>query len=217
MRLVAVLAVAVLLGACGANEAPLRILSLGDSYTIGESVAETDRWPNQLGRELEAEGYGEATVRIIARTGWTTRELDAGIDAADPDSPYDLVTLQIGVNDQFRGLDPETFRAGFDALLDRAFDLSAGPVVVVSIPDWGTTPFGGRYDRERVALEIDEFNAIAREAAGRAGAEWVYVTPISRSDIPGIVATDGLHPSGLQYGLWVEEMLPAVREALGGP
>lgn len=201
--------------AAGTDGAPMRILSLGDSYTIGESVDEADRWPNQLAVLLEAEGFGPVEVEIIARTGWTTSDLDAGIDAAGPEGPFDLVTLLIGVNNQFRGLDPEAYRMELAALLDRARGFSKGPVVVVSIPDWGVTPFGGRYDRQQVALEIDEFNAIARSEAERVGAAWVYITPISRSDLEGLVATDGLHPSGLQYGLWAEEILPIVVDLVG--
>ena len=215
-RLLAVLLAAAvfLLAGCAQEPRTVRILSLGDSYTIGQGVVEMDRWPNQLARALEADTEDTVEVRIVAQTGWTTSELDAGIDAADPQGPYDLVTLLIGVNNQFRGLDPEEFRTEFRALLDRAFGFSTGPVLVVSIPDWGTTPAGGGYDRAQVALEIDEFNAIAKSEADAAGAEWVYITPISRSDVVGLVASDLLHPSALQYGLWVEEILPVAQQLL---
>lgn len=201
---------------CAREPRTIRILSLGDSYTIGQGVAEMDRWPNQLGRALEAESGDTVEVSIVAQTGWTTSHLDRGIDTAAPEGPFDLVTLLIGVNNQFRGLDPEGYRTEFRALLDRAFGFSSGPVLVVSIPDWGTTPAGGGYDRAQVALEIDEFNAIAESETRRAGAEWVDITPISRSDVVGLVAPDQLHPSALQYGLWVEEMLPIARDLLDG-
>jgi lysophospholipase L1-like esterase len=210
------IAALLLLGGCAEEPETIRLLSLGDSYTIGQGVVESERWPNQLARALEAEGSPPVEVRIVAQTGWTTSDLDAGIDAAAPEGPFDLVTLLVGVNNQFRGLDPDEYRAEFAALLERAAGFSKGPVLVVSIPDWGVTPLGGSYDRERVALEIDEFNAIARSEAEAAGAEWVYVTPISRSDIVGLVAADALHPSGLQYGLWVEEILPVARQLLDG-
>lgn len=197
-----------------AARSPIRVLALGDSYTIGESVEESERWPVQLARALEGSGYAVAEVQIIARTGWTTFELDAGIDAADPQGPFDLVTLLIGVNNQFRGLDPVEYREDFSALLDRAQGFSAGPVLVVSIPDWGVTPFGARYDPSQVAIEIDLFNAIASEEATARGVPFVDITPISRSGDPILVAGDGLHPSGAQYGAWVTEILPTALRLL---
>ncbi|HSG78331.1 MAG TPA: SGNH/GDSL hydrolase family protein [Acidimicrobiia bacterium] len=187
---------------------PFRILALGDSYTIGESVAEADRWPVQLGRALEDAGWPPVEVEIVARTGWTTSELDRGIDNADPQGPYDLVTLLIGVNNQYRGLDPEQYRTEFAALLDRARGFSAGPVLVVSIPDWGVTPFASRSDPATVAAEIDLFNEIGREGSLAADVPFVDITPISRSDDPSLVARDGLHPSGAQYTAWVDVILP---------
>jgi len=188
----------------------IRILALGDSYTIGESVDEAERWPNQLGGILRTNGYASVDVEIVARTGWTTAELDEGIDRADPQGPYDLVTLLIGVNNQFRGFDAEEYRIEFAGLLERAVDFSLGPVLVVSIPDWGVTPFGAGYDPPRIAAEIDLFNAIGREEATRIGVSFVDIAPISRSGELGLVAADGLHPSRLQYSLWAEEMLPVV-------
>jgi lysophospholipase L1-like esterase len=193
---------------------PIRILALGDSYTIGESVDEADRWPVQLGRALEDAGWPSVDVEIVARTGWTTAELDRGIDTADPLGPYDLVTLLIGVNNQYRGLDPEEYRTEFAALLDRARGFSAGPVLVVSIPDWGVTPFGSRSDSVKVAAEIDLFNRIGREGAEASGVPFVDITPISRSDDPTLVAGDGLHPSGSQYTAWVEAILPVALDLL---
>src|SRR4051812_34553288 len=178
-----------------------RYLALGDSYTIGESVGTSDRWPARLTALLRERGIAVADPEIVARTGWTVRELSHGIDAAEPKGPYGLVTLLIGVNDQYRGGDPEAYRADFTALLRRAIGFAggqAGHVVVLSIPDWSVTPFAaesGR-DRERIATEIDRFNRINREETARAGARYVDVTPVSRKAASdrSLIAPDGLHP-----------------------
>jgi lysophospholipase L1-like esterase len=159
------------------------------------------------------------SVEIVARTGWTTAELDAGIDAAAPVGPFDLVTLQIGVNDQYRGLPVDGYRVEFAGALDRAIGFAGGDpgrVIVVSIPDWGVTPFAGSRDRSLVSSAIDAFNDANREVALAAGAEWVDVTGISRSGDPGLVAGDGLHPSADQYTRWVEAVLPVARRILSG-
>jgi lysophospholipase L1-like esterase len=192
----------------------LRFLALGDSYTIGESVAASERWPVVLGRALEAEGLGPVEVEIVARTGWTTAELDLGIDRANPQAPYDLVTLLIGVNNQYRGLSLQTYESEFAALLDRAIGFAGGElsrVIVVSIPDWGVTPFAGGSDRARIATEIDAFNVAAQAIADGAGVAFVDITAISRSGVVGLEAADGLHPSAEQYRLWVEAILPVAR------
>lgn len=195
-----------LLSSCTAMPASndARYLALGDSYTIGESVRPDERFPNQLAREL---GLGEPL--IIAKTGWTTDELNAAIDAADPKGPYELVTLLIGVNNQYRGRDAEQYRGEFVALLRRAIGFAGsdpGKVIVVSIPDWGVTPFAAGRDRAKISREIDQFNAINREETARAGARYVDITPISRRDDPSLIAADGLHPSGKQYAVWVNEI-----------
>jgi lysophospholipase L1-like esterase len=180
-----------------------RFLALGDSYTIGESVPANERWPVQLAHRL---ALGEP--EIIAKTGWTTDELNAAIDAAKPQGPYDLVTLLIGVNNQYRGRDAEQYRREFVALLQRAIGFAGGNarhVVVVSIPDWGVMPFAEGRDRAKIGREIDAFNAINREEALRAGARYADITPRSRraAGEPALAASDGLHPSGRQYGEWV--------------
>jgi lysophospholipase L1-like esterase len=177
-----------------------RFLALGDSYTIGEGVTPEERWPNQL-------RIGEP--EIIARTGWTTGELSAAIDAASLQSPYDLVTLLIGVNNQYRGRGVEEYRREFAALLRRAIELAGGKpsrVIVVSIPDWGVTPFAAGRDRAAIAREIDSFNAVNRAEAWRAGARYADITPISRQK-PELVASDGLHPSGAMYAEWARAIL----------
>lgn len=195
------------------TEQAARYLALGDSYTIGESVEPAGRWPVQLVGLLRAEGLSVEDPEIIARTGWTTDELDQGIDAAQPQGPYRMVSLLIGVNNQYRGRSAEAYRVELQALLARAAGFGGGEpgrVLVLSIPDWGVTPFGQRSDPARVAVEIDQFNAIKREEALRFGARFVDVTPISRraSQEPGLVAEDGLHPSAAMYGEWARLALP---------
>jgi lysophospholipase L1-like esterase len=201
---------AALLASCSSvNEPAPRYLALGDSYTIGESVAPADRFPHQLAREL-----GIAEPQIIAKTGWTTDELNAAIDAANPQGPFDLVTLLIGVNNQYRGRDAEQYRGEFAALLQRAIGFAGGDakkVIVVSIPDWGVTPFAEGRDRAKIASEIDRYNAINREEAARAGAKYVDITPISRGGDPALVAEDKLHPSAKQYTEWVKLIAPVAR------
>jgi lysophospholipase L1-like esterase len=200
----------------------VRFLALGDSYTIGESVAPDERWPNQLATLLEAQGYEVPEPQIIARTGWTTGELSAGIDAAGPEGPYELVSLLIGVNNQYRGLDRKVYQTEFRELLRRAIDLAggeAGRVLVLSIPDWGVTPFAAGRDQGRIAAEIDAYNAINRAEAAKAGSCYVDVTPISRvaAGKASLIAEDGLHPSGEMYGEWAQLALPAALAALAAP
>jgi len=220
----AVLAAALLAGcAARTGRAPgenssLRYLALGDSYTIGESVPPAERWPVVLAARLRSEGLAVAEPEIVARTGWTTDELSEGIDRAAPRGPYDLVTLLIGVNDQYRGADAAAYAPKFAALLDRAIAFAGGRperAVVVSIPDWGVTPYAEGRDRAQIGAAIDRFNAENRAAAERARVAWVDVTSISRR--PGSrerLADDGLHPSGAMYREWVEAVLPAARQAV---
>ena len=197
-------------------------LALGDSYTIGEGVAPAERWPVQLVARLREEGIEIADPHAIATTGWTTDELSEAMDAVAFAPPYDLVTLLVGVNNQYRGRAIEEYRAQFHALLERAIKLAggnAGHVVVVSIPDWGVTPFAAREGRDaaRSAREIDAFNAAACAEAKGARAHWVDVTTISRApEVRGELVGDGLHPSGEQYARWVEAILPVARTALLG-
>ena len=198
----------------------IRYLALGDSYTIGEGVAPGERWPMQLAAALRSRGTGVADPQIIARTGWTTDELDAGLDQAAPRGPYGLVTLLIGVNDQYRGGTADAYRPRFEALLRRAIGFAGGDaarVVVLSIPDWGVTPFAEGRDRARIAREIDALNAAAREVTAALGARWVDVTPASRQAgaAADMLVGDGLHPSGRQYARWTELALPAATEAAG--
>ncbi|OOG60330.1 SGNH/GDSL hydrolase family protein [Rhodanobacter sp. C03] len=197
---------------------PLHYLALGDSYTIGEAVAADQRWPAVLVQRLRRAGVVIDDPTIVAVTGWTTDELAQGIDATPMSPPYDLVSLQIGVNNQYRGRSAGEYRNQFASLLARAVALAghrATRVVVVSIPDWGVTHFAheqGR-DRAQIARELDVYNAIARDETSRAGAHFVDITGISRR-YPVLAAADGLHPSAAQYALWVDAILPVVRAAL---
>lgn len=196
----------------------LRYLALGDSYTIGEDVPASQRWPMQLVEKLRRQAIAIDDPQIIAVTGWTTDELSTGMDQAALASGYDLVTLLIGVNNQYRGRPAEEYREQFRTLLLRAMALAGhrpARVVVVSIPDWGVTPFGyasGR-DVRQIARELDHFNAIARDEAEHAGAAFVNITGISREHA-GMVASDGLHPSGAQYALWTDAIEPVVVKGL---
>ncbi|UGB45881.1 SGNH/GDSL hydrolase family protein [Frateuria edaphi] len=197
---------------------PLHYLALGDSYTIGEAVPATGRWPVQLVHQLRARGVAIDDPQIIAVTGWTTDELSAAMDAATFTPPYDLVTLLIGVNNQYRGRAAGEYRSQFSGLLRRAIALAGGRaahVVVVSIPDWGVTRFAREQDRDpaQIARALDVYNAIARDEAGRAGTRWVDITPISRRH-PDLVADDGLHPGAAQYTLWTDAILPAAAAAV---
>ena len=203
-----------------ATAPPLPIyLALGDSYTIGERVAASERWPAVLVGRLRAVGVALDEPRIVAVTGWTTDELAQGMEAAALAPPYDLVSLQIGVNNQYRGRSSEDYRQQFASLLARAIALAGGRpgrVVVVSIPDWGVTRFAREQARDpaRIAAELDAYNAIALAQSLRDGARFVDVTGISRQH-PDALADDGLHPSGAQYAWWAERIEPVVREALG--
>ncbi|HTM58526.1 MAG TPA: SGNH/GDSL hydrolase family protein [Candidatus Udaeobacter sp.] len=197
----------------------MRILALGDSYTIGESVTDAERWPVQLARRLRERGVDVADPEIIARTGWTTSELDHGIDEASPQGTFDLITLLIGVNDQFRGHDAETYRPGFRALLARAVRFAGGEasrVIVLSIPDWGVTPFAEGRDRAAIAAAIDRFNHVNAEETKRAGARYVDVTPDSRAAAtdPSLLAADGLHPSAKMHATWALQVLPEAQQVL---
>ena len=193
-----------------------RLLALGDSYTIGQGVPPEERWPVQLAARLRERGVALADPEIIATTGWTTIDLMDAIDTASPEGPYEIVTLLIGVNDQYAGYRARDFRRGFQNLLDRSVEFAGGDpsrVVVVSIPDWGVMPFAEGRDRTAIGRAIDEYNAVAQEHAEKVGAHWVDVTALSREQ-GDLAASDGLHPSGEAYTAWTDRILPAARSAL---
>ena len=190
-------------------------LALGDSYTIGESVSETMRWPVQLAEQFNSTSdklLEQPT--IVAQTGWTTNELQTAINNTNFAFPYDLVTLLIGVNNQYRGYDFERFETEFEELLEFAIEKagSSNRVIVVSIPDWGVMPFAEGRNREQIAEEIDQYNERKKEITNELNAHFIDITAISREaeEQPSYIANDGLHPSGEQYSAWVNEILPVV-------
>ena len=193
----------------------LTYLALGDSYTIGEGVDAAGRWPMQLAQGLRDAGIAIADPRIIATTGWTTDELSAAMDAAEPLGEWDVVSLLIGVNNQYRGRAVDDYVGEFTRLLQRAIALAgdrASRVLVLSIPDWGVTPFAfasGR-DRQVIADDLDAYNAAARELCEAHGVAFVDITGISRDGggEPAMLADDGLHPSAAQYARWADAALP---------
>ena len=202
------------------DDGRVQYLALGDSYTIGESVAESERWPVQLVGMLREEGVDVADPVIIAKTGWTVEELSGAMNAEGVQGEWDLVTLLIGVNDQYRGYSPLDYPGRFSRMLSRAISLAGGRpdrVVVVAIPDWGVTPFGessGRADKTR--RELDAYNDMNRAITLAVRARYVDITEVSRraADDPSLTAADGLHPSGDLYRLWAEAVMPVVTEAL---
>ncbi len=200
----------------------MRFLALGDSYTIGEGVAPSERWPVRLARLLLELGLEPLETTIIAQTGWTTADLQAGIDAAHPTGDFDLVSLLIGVNNQYRGLSQLAYRQEFISLLQQSVNYAGNRpsrVIVLSIPDWGVTPFAGGRDRTAIAREIDLFNTVNRQESGRLRVNYVDVTEISRQaeGNPSLIAGDGLHPSGRMYAQWADKVLPVARRTLAQP
>lgn len=199
----------------------LRYLALGDSYTIGEGVPATGTWPFQLAATLRAQSIDLDDPQVIATTGWTTDELTAAIDAAAPQGPFALVSLLIGVNNQYRGRPLAEYRQQFEQLLQRAIALASenpARVLVLSTPDWGFTPYAQAHDcnAAQVAREIDDFNAAARACCGDYGVAFVDITPVSRDggDQPAMLVEDGLHPSAQMYRRWMEVALPVASNLL---
>ncbi len=196
----------------------LPYLALGDSYTIGEGVEPAGRWPMQLAAALRDIGVAVDDPTIIATTGWTTEELEAGIDADAPQGPFELVSLLIGVNDQYRGRSVDEYRPRFTALLQRtlAFAADRAPrVLVLSIPDWGVTPYAVASGRDRVQIgqELDAYNAAAAAICAEHDVAFVDITDLSRQ-LGGesvMLAEDGLHPSAAMYTLWHQRAFEVTR------
>lgn len=208
----------------GTIAAELRYLALGDSYTIGEGVPESGRWPVQLAHALRAGGIPMADPKIIAQTGWTTDELDAAIDAVHPLAEYDLVSLLIGVNNQYRQREVAEYRLQFSQLLERAVGFAQWRrerVLVLSIPDWGITPFAAADARgaARIGEEIDAFNLAARDVCRERGIAFVDITAVSRERgaEAAMLVGDGLHPSQTMYAEWTRLALPVARQLLATP
>jgi lysophospholipase L1-like esterase len=201
------------------NKQPIQFLALGDSYTIGESIPENETWPIQLAARLRTVGVPAQDPVIVARTGWTTAELQEGIKKANIQTTYDLVFLLIGVNNQYRGDSQSVYRQEFRDLLSLSVQfagMNPKRVIVLSIPDWGVTPYAAERDREAIASEINAFNSINREEAEQTGAAYVDVTPYSRqaSNDPSLIAEDGLHPSPRMYSAWVDLILADIIDIL---
>lgn len=192
-------------------------LALGDSYTIGESVAFERNFPNQLYQRLVDDDIAIEEPTIIARTGWTTDELAAAIANENPSNDYCLVSLAIGVNNQFRGYDQATYTKEFEELLIQAIAFAGGDkdrVFVLSIPDYGFTPFGQRRNQAKITRELDEYNAINKSISEQYEVKYFDITEISREglDRPALVASDNLHPSAQQYEEWVNLFYQTIKE-----
>lgn len=193
----------------------LSYLALGDSYTVGESVKETERYPAILSEKLNSLQLGIGSPHIIARTGWTTDELIAAINAENPSNHYDLVSLLIGVNNQYRGYPIDAYSTEFEALLQTAIQKAKGNtrrVFLLSIPDYGVTPFASNSNTAKIAQEIDAYNKVAQEIAQKYQVKYFDITPISRKakEDLSLIAEDGLHPSGKMYAEWVALILNEV-------
>lgn len=197
----------------------LRYLALGDSYTIGEGVTDEDRWPTILVGLLAARGIAFGPPHYVAQTAWTTDELSDAIDAAKPAGPFDLVTLLIGVNDQYRARPVSSFEGEFTTLVKRSIAFAGKRperTIVVSIPDWGATPYAKGRDRDLIGREIAAYNTRAESIARKLGTHWVDVTESSRAMLqePELAVADGLHPSGEMYRRWASLVLPIAQRAL---
>ncbi len=194
-------------------------LALGDSYTIGQDVPSQDNYPNQAIRLLKNDHlYGQ--VKIIATTGWTTNNLKTGIENDKTLlSQYDIVTLLIGVNNQYQGVPIETYGPGFEELLKKSIAFAGNNVshvIVLSIPDWSVTPFAGGRDRDMISKEIDAYNAINKNVSGKYGVNYIDITPWTREAAkdPSLIAPGGLHPSGKEYARWAEKLEEIIKKVL---
>lgn len=196
-------------------------LALGDSYTIGESVPSAENFPHQTTALMRKDGIQMAEPLIVARTGWTTDELAEAIREYKLHESFSVVTLLIGVNNQYRGRALENYKEEFTDLLNQAIIFANGHsqhVSVVSIPDWGVTPFAEGRDRQKVAQEIDAYNAVAKEIALTYTCGWLDITDSTRAhgQKTEYLAEDGLHPSGKEYAVWAERLAPMLTKVLKG-
>jgi lysophospholipase L1-like esterase len=194
-------------------------LALGDSYTIGESVPIYENFPYQTVQLLRAKGLQVQAPEIVARTGWTTDELMAGIEKTTLLKEYDLVSLLIGVNNQYRGRSLQEFGEQFEMLLNKAISFAGGKkehVFVISIPDWGATPFAAGRDRKKIEEEINAFNALKKKITVEKGISFIEITEGSRAatNDENLVAKDKLHPSGKEYAKWAEKLSVAILDRM---
>jgi lysophospholipase L1-like esterase len=197
----------------------LKYLALGDSYTIGQSVTAEARFPAQTVQILKSSNINITTTDYIAVTGWTTTNLMSAITSQNPAANYDIVTLLIGVNDQYQHLDTAGYRTRFTQLLNKAVTLAANRVsrvIVLSIPDYSATPFVGASDKARVSMEIDAFNAINKQITIANNIAYLDITPSTRQaqNDQTLVAIDNLHPSGTEYRKWAVMLAPIIQKAL---
>lgn len=198
---------------------PIKYLALGDSYTIGTGINEINNYPNQLTDSLTKRGYAFDTTAVIATNGWTTTDLMNGIEKARVATNYDLVSLLIGVNNQYQGLDIELYRTEFKELLDQAVTFADGDtsnVVIISIPNYGVTPFGQSREPVIIRQELEIYNSIAGQFASEYEIPFINVTGISElaENDTTLLAPDKLHPSAKMYAMWVEKMMPTITEVL---
>ncbi len=194
-------------------------LALGDSYTIGQSVSETERFPNQTVQLLKNDNIKINDPEIIAVSGWTTTNLINELNANSPQNNYSLVSLLIGVNNQYRGGSMEDYKTEFTLLVKRSIQYAGNNknhVFVLSIPDYSVTPFAQNSDKQKIATEIDSFNLANKTISAQLGVNYVDITQISREALndPALIAGDGLHPSGKQYKIWAELLAPMMKKSL---
>ena len=199
-----------------ATKATYSYLALGDSYTIGESVPSTDNFPNQTVSFLKASGIDFKAAEIIAQTGWTTDELQSRINSYTFHPPYDIVTLLVGVNNQYRGRSVDSYKPEFENLLNQAIQFAgnkADHIIVLSIPDWGITPFASGRDKDQIAREIDAYNVANKAIAEQYKVQYIDITPWTReaaNDLT-LLAPDGLHPSAKEYKRWAEKLSDKIK------
>lgn len=201
----------------------IKYLALGDSYTIGQSVCETCRFPEQLKASLKKiYSQTDFSLKVIARTGWTTSNLISAINNENPDPNYDLVTLLIGVNNQYQGIDFSLYQKEFPVLLNKAIALAKGDkknVIVLSIPDYAYTPFASTYsagNRMKISTELDQYNTFAENTCISNGVSFISITDITRQGLSNrtLVASDGLHPSETAYKMFTDRIIPKVKMIL---
>jgi len=190
------------------DQESVRYLALGDSYTIGESVPAAENFPAQLFKAMKDKGTPVSSYKIIARTGWTTGNLKAAIQASSYKDTFNLVSLLIGVNNQYQGKSIEEYKTEFIELANRAIQYAGGEkknVFIVSIPDYGYTPFG-KNNQQKISAEVATFNKVNKQVSDSLGLKYYNITPISQRGLsePDLVAGDGLHPSAKMYEEWVE-------------
>ena len=201
------------------SEKTYSYLALGDSYTIGESVPANQNFPSQAIGLLRKNGYSFSDAVIVAKTGWTTDELVDGISKAELNKQYDFVSLLIGVNNQYRGKSMEEYANEFDELLKKAIGFAgnnATHVIVLSIPDWGVTPYAKERNRQKIASDIDAFNQVNKSISDRYKVNYIDITPFTReaaTDL-SLLTEDELHPSGKDYKRWAKELVSIIQQQL---